>query len=200
MFKPRISTTQQAGFALLIGVMVSAILISITYVMFSITLKQVSLSTTGRNSQYALYAADTGLECALYADNNIVNEFSTPVSVGDTGINITPGVLTPFICNGETIGPSQMTTVNSSVTVSGTPYPALATTFYVHYPAGENAQRCARVTVSKYEITDTSRPIAVEKQKTKIESRGYNTCPDPNFSGYIANDPQRVERGLEVYY
>ena len=56
------------GFVLSFAVLVAGILLSIGLAIFTITLKELILSGSGRESQFAFYAADTGGECALYWD------------------------------------------------------------------------------------------------------------------------------------
>lgn len=58
----------RAGFVLLYAVMTSTIILAVGVSIISIALKQLSISTLGRESQYAFYAANTGAECALYWD------------------------------------------------------------------------------------------------------------------------------------
>ncbi|HEY4487602.1 MAG TPA: hypothetical protein VI483_02450 [Candidatus Paceibacterota bacterium] len=59
---------EQKGFTLLLAALVASVVLSIGSAVFSIALKQVALSSVGRNSQFAFYAADTAAECALYWD------------------------------------------------------------------------------------------------------------------------------------
>ncbi len=61
-------THLQQGFTLLLAVLVSSILLAIGGALLNIALRQISLSSTGRDSHFAFYAADTGGECALYWD------------------------------------------------------------------------------------------------------------------------------------
>lgn len=56
------------GFVLLYAVMTSTIVLAVGVSIISIALKQLAISTLGRESQYAFYAANTGAECALYWD------------------------------------------------------------------------------------------------------------------------------------
>lgn len=56
------------GFTLLLAALVSAIVLALGSSIFVIAQKQVTLSSVGRDSQFAFYAADTGAECALYWD------------------------------------------------------------------------------------------------------------------------------------
>ena len=56
------------GFTLLVAVLVSGVLLAIGLAIFNITIKELLLSSSGRDSQFAFYAADSGAECALYWD------------------------------------------------------------------------------------------------------------------------------------
>ena len=56
------------GFTLLIAVLVSGVLLAIGVAIFNIVSKQVILTSAGRESQFAFFAADTGVECVLYWD------------------------------------------------------------------------------------------------------------------------------------
>lgn len=64
------------GFTLLLAVLVSGILLSLGFAIFNIASKEIILSSSGRESQFAFYAADSGVECALYWDYQH-NAFST---------------------------------------------------------------------------------------------------------------------------
>lgn len=56
------------GFVILFAVLISAIILLIGGGIFSISFKETVLSSTARESQYAINAADAGVECALYHD------------------------------------------------------------------------------------------------------------------------------------
>jgi len=56
------------GFTLLFAVLISGVLLAIGLAIFNITIKELLLSSSGRDSQFAFYAADSGAECALYWD------------------------------------------------------------------------------------------------------------------------------------
>lgn len=62
------SRTNQSGFTLLLAALVASIVLALGSSIFMIARKQVTLSSLGRDSQFAFYAADTGAECALYWD------------------------------------------------------------------------------------------------------------------------------------
>lgn len=58
----------QRGFTLLLSALISSVVLALGVSIFEIAQKQVNLSSMGRESQFAFYAADTGAECALYWD------------------------------------------------------------------------------------------------------------------------------------
>jgi len=59
---------QQRGFTLLLAALVSSIVLALGISIFGLVQKQLILSSIGRDSQLAFYAADTAAECALYWD------------------------------------------------------------------------------------------------------------------------------------
>ncbi len=172
--KKKIHNKENKGFALLFAVLISSVLLSIGLSIFNLTLKELILSSSGRESQFAFYAADTGAECALYWDSKGTDIFA---------VNSNPR--TPNPASPDCVG--QAITIDNFV---GARTPTSATTrFNVVIPnldyLGNPAPYCAIVTISK---TDVGGII-----ETDIDSRGYNTdC--------ASTDPNRVERGLQVHY
>ncbi|MEK7121026.1 MAG: pilus assembly PilX N-terminal domain-containing protein [Patescibacteria group bacterium] len=59
---------EKRGMTLLIAVLTAGVLLSISLSIFNIAIKEIIISSTGRESQVAFYAADSGIECALYWD------------------------------------------------------------------------------------------------------------------------------------
>lgn len=58
----------QRGFTLLLATLTASLLLILGAAIFSLIKKEVILSSLGRDSQFAFYAADTAAECALYWD------------------------------------------------------------------------------------------------------------------------------------
>jgi hypothetical protein len=56
------------GFTLFIAIVIMGTLLLISAGMVSLAVRQALISASGRESQAAFYAADTGIECALYWD------------------------------------------------------------------------------------------------------------------------------------
>lgn len=58
----------QKGFVILFTVLIASIVLAIALGIASISFREVLLSSTARDGEYAFFAADTGAECALYWD------------------------------------------------------------------------------------------------------------------------------------
>ncbi len=63
------SMKNQQGFTLLLAALVASIVLALGTSIFQLAQKELTLSSIGRDSQFAFYAADTGAECALYWDS-----------------------------------------------------------------------------------------------------------------------------------
>ena len=136
----------QAGFTLLMASLVGSMLLAIGLAIFNLALKEVVLSSSGRESQFAFFAADSGSECALYWDfKNVsgVSAFATSTS-------------STISCNYDA-----QNSANQNITVGGgglgNPTSVFSLTF-------NPDPYCVTVSVTKGNGT------------TVIESRGYNTC------------------------
>jgi Tfp pilus assembly protein PilX len=73
-----IKQTQQ-GFVLLIAVIFMSVMLTFGLALGSLSYKQQLLAASALASQYAFYAADSALECALYADQQ-QNVFAYPAT------------------------------------------------------------------------------------------------------------------------
>lgn len=193
-----ISIKNNKGFTLLFAVLVSVLLIAIGASMITIALRQVVLSGAGRESQFAFYAANTGIECALYWDIHPKNQgdgtvlYTFPANGQDLRDDFS-GVT----CDGGQIkdGTGFSNDANNQFTTDGSGYSW--DTVFDTYPndytfrmsienEDANTLYCAQVTVSKESTVDS-------RVKTTITSRGLNTCdPDGNA--------RAVERALVLEY
>jgi hypothetical protein len=99
-----------SGFAILFAVLTASLLMSIGISIFGISIKELSLSTSSRDSQIAFYAADSARECALYWDTKVGAFMTYTNSDGTTN---TPPV-TSIICNGNIIALSTQSGDHSS--------------------------------------------------------------------------------------
>ncbi len=74
--------SSQSGFALLMTLLVVAVVVSITVTVIELTLKQLALSVTAKDSEVAFHAANAGMECARYVRRNAsttINAQGSPV-------------------------------------------------------------------------------------------------------------------------
>ena len=86
---------ENKGFVLLMAMLVSGLFLVIGMAIFKIAYIELILSSTGKASQKAFAAADSGLECALYWDRKYPKNssdqsgsaFNVGSVTGDTGLN-----------------------------------------------------------------------------------------------------------------
>ncbi len=142
------------GFTLFIAILVTGVLLLITAGVTSLATRHAQIASSGQSSQHAFYAADTGLECALYWDVKNPAGFSafstsTPSSIYCND----PPPLGPAMVVGG--GGDENPTSSFSFTLSPDSY-------------------CVVVTVNK---VYSGSPLVLV---TTIESKGYNTCAPLN--------------------
>jgi Tfp pilus assembly protein PilX len=164
------SKKQQSGFTILFAVIVSALVLSIGLSIANITLKQIKISSLGRESQIAFYGADSGSECVLYYDL-IEEAFATS---SNSNISALPPTISCFNEDAAVIfdpsDPNQANTyaATSTIVFSGT------------------SGICAKIQIGK---SDTD--MDGFSDKTSILSRGYNVC---------TNSGRQLERGIRIRY
>lgn len=181
-FKKYSEQNNKAGFTLFIALVVTGLLLAIGFSIGNIVFKQIVLASTGKESQLAFFAADSGAECALFWDRKDSGGVSVIDGSFATSSLITQGISTDISCGGQYI----------SVTgrdVDVVTQRDATTTFSVDFSkvAGQTEYRaCARVTVIK------SGPY------TQIDSRGYNTFF--NEGDCDISNPRTLERGIQLNY
>ena len=155
---------QQRGVALYISIVVTSVLLLVAFAISNVTLKQITLANVNKDSHLAFYAADSGAECALYWDVKAPSGSAFSTSSPYT-IN----------CNRDASNPTNQWTVGGGGDTQAT---STFTMYFLPDP------QCAIVSVHKrYEGTVL---------KTRIESRGYNSCS--------ASNQRRVERAVRAEY
>ena len=120
--------TAQRGFTILLAALVASIVLALGTSIFSLAQKGLSLSSIGRESQFAFYAADSAAECALYQEIRNAH-FSTSTPPADV------------TCDGQSVPVSMQD---------------LSPQFIFTYEYEPNA-RCAVVTVTKQEVNPRMR-------------------------------------------
>ncbi len=142
----------QRGFALLIAVIFMTVMLSLGLTLGALGYKQEVLASTAVESQYAFYAADAGLECALYYDQQEGSFVYQPPSF--------PQPSAPSItCAGT-----------SPISSSAVSYPSYwEITYRLSLDNATNNPRCADVTIYKYKY-----PLPPNNVTTYVFSQGYN--------------------------
>ena len=135
------------GFTLLVAVMVTSLIVVVSFVVANVALKQLLISQSSKESQYAFYNAESGMECAMYWDFvGGVSQFATDAA---GAVN----------CNGQTVSTGSQT-VAPPASVPSVVGASSNSIFSIDLTRG-----CVIVRVTKLVNGDT-----------KIDSRGYNTC------------------------
>jgi hypothetical protein len=176
--------TQSRGFTLFIAILTASIILAIGISILQITLKEFVLASTVRDSLVAFYAADAGMECALYWDT----------SEAAAGSKFLPTSAAQRIqCMGDDV---QQVGGGADELVGGGAYGSTEA-FQMQWGT---PTMCARVSVTKYLSTTGS--LALPDGSTCpddivctiIESKGYNKgCSS-------LTDPRAVERALRSRY
>lgn len=187
-------SSKQRGYTLLFAVLVSSVVLSIGISILNISKKEFLLASSARESTTAFYAADSGLECAMYWNDGSIDfivgthSFGTPVT--NISCALSPTVDVTYFDNADP--PQEAIGGNAPITE-----------FHVNI----NDLSCAIVNVEKYEVQKAGvdaggAPITRIVPVTRITSRGYNIgwneatqlCTPVNPS------PRRVERALRFTF
>jgi len=124
----------ERGFTLLLAALVGSLVLALGLSIVAIVRKSVTLSSIGRDSQFAFYAADTAAECALYWDIRH-SKFASSTPPGD------------LRCDGETLA---LTTPGS---------PPFVEPYQITFQYEPNGY-CAQVTVLKSAAHPRTRIVA----------------------------------------
>lgn len=168
------------GFTIFFAMLIASLSLAVGLAIFDLTIRELDLSATATQSQFAIYAADTGADCALYWDFQYESgAFGS--AFGTSTESSWPGNGSGLMCAEQDITESWDHSDNTSTSAT--------TTFTISIEATGNfapiQDYCAEVDVAKH--TD-----GLGILRTTIISRGYNTC-DPD--GLV-----RVERAIQVRY
>jgi hypothetical protein len=179
------------GFTIFFAMLVGSLALAVGAAIYDLTVREIDLSAAASQSQYAIYAADTGVECALYWDS----KYGGSGSAFGTSTTGTWGS-SPINCNGQDIV-TRGTPPAAFVPPDGT-WSAWDTsqkdannatttfTLSIYSAAAPPQTYCAVVSVGK--STDPASHILY----TTVISNGYNNCG----TGGVA----RLQRTLRVNY
>jgi Tfp pilus assembly protein PilX len=181
---------KQAGFALLITIIVLSVVLAIGLSLLEISLKQINLTITARESELAFVAANSGVECAQFSRFNI--EQSTDFDDGQFRFAcFNQGARTLNVNGGNPAGSSATQTIIGN---AASPNRAVIESFQTQYDLEtEGGEMCVDMTVVTIDVRGraTGYPYSFSNQGvvsrncpgnsvcTNIFSRGYNrSCGD----------------------
>jgi hypothetical protein len=178
------------GFALLLSLIVTSILLTVGLGVSEIAFREILLSSFGNQSEIAFYAAETGLECALYWDKAIVNYTD---DTGSGSVMDELDALSAFVSwSANPLGFCASTDLSSITKITDTVAPNNVANFELQ---NLSAGSCVEVEVKK----ETPPPpfslppgdFELAWAKTIITATGYNVdCSSSN--------PRKVGRVLEL--
>ena len=172
------------GFTIFFAVLVSSLALSVGLAIYDLLIRELALSQVATQSQLAIYAADTGAECALYWDNkyntiNVTDSDGSAFATSSATQSSDYAQASQALCNLQDI--TNNATFAFPWTITNLTANSALTTFKVSM-GSVLASPCATVTVSKV----GNPPV------TTVVSHGFNAC---SSAGVI-----RVERALQVTY
>ena len=194
----------QSGFTMLFAILVSSMLLIVGMSIFNISLKELILSSSAKDSQMAYYSASAGLDCLFY-NGIILGKFDAIAGeerISNIEIKCGDKISTPFTLNrnSELPLPSELSDGNSTQILSKND--DVSSPFFF-LDSNNTTGQCFTVRIAKKwqnEVETTGTPpdttteniIIEDSEGTIISIRGYNTCD--------ATDNARVERGLYIEY
>lgn len=196
MTKNLTKKNKSGGFTLLFALLVSVLVLAVGASVISVSLRQSVLSNTGRESQYAFYAANTGIECALYWDVNPPSQ--------DVNVRVFPfnnGIITQ---TRDTVNLNNVKCAGGNIE-DGSGFPSGSGGYTGNWEDNGNTT-IFRIALSDQSVTADipehnvyCAEVKVEKSLspegdilTTITSQGLNTCNIDN--------PRAVQRGLVLQY
>ncbi len=179
----KLSLKDRRGYTLLFSVIVSVLVLSVAAFILSISRKQFILSSAARDSVYAFYASDSGIECAI---GRLSDQPASPISTSSIYASATGGASITIQCGGMNW---------PSVPSSGATARAATTTWNMPIPVQNGSPTsCAIVSASYY----TPSADGTGATSYYITSLGYNIGWDPTTNPPSCSQygPRRVERAL----
>ena len=168
------------GYTLLFAVLAAVLVMGVAVFILSVSRKQFILTATARDSMYAFYAADTGIECFTNTANNSFHSSNTPGSI---------------ICYNNTSNYNSVAPQMVGFTLhDDSPNNIPVRQFNVSIPLNTisvSQKTCAILTVTTG-LNSNNIPTTV------IDSRGYNQCTTGANPTPDTTQSTTVERALRL--
>lgn len=160
------------GFTLLLAALVSSVVLALGTSIYELAQKEIMLSSVGRDSQFAFYAADTAAECALYWDFRY-SYFGTTAPTDPAAQNPT--------CDGQALAATGRS--------ASLPYTMVSGEMNLFSDTTPGGGYCGVVSVTK------SLDPVTSALRTVIRADGYNVS-----CAAIPTAPQALQRSVELHY
>src|SRR5262245_47142849 len=159
------------GFTLFFAVLVGSLALAVGLAIYDLTIRELDLAATVTQSEYAVYAAVTGLECALFYDHRFhqVVPGDADGTAFATSSDYTHGDIATSgqaTCNGQDIVTGTGGPLNVAWSITAPDSTHATTTFEISLSSSSKAAPCAIVQVGK----------SGNPSNTFIISNGFNTC------------------------
>lgn len=176
----------QRGFTLLIAALVASVVLALGTSIYELAQRQISLSSFGRDSQFAFYAADTIAECALYWDfRNSYFATTTPAGIDP---KCDTKAIAPF-----TVSPSQNQPYSYPYTMTSAQISLFINADGVT-PNQDDLGYCAEAIVTKT-LDATTQAV-----RTVIHANGYNVSCATLTANPTTVSQQVLQRSVELHY
>jgi len=176
------------GYTLLFAVIVSVLVLSIAAFILSVSRKEEILASSARDSIYAFYAADSGLECAVEnLDKLATSSNNISFTCGNNSITANQDPLGSVLSDPNTIaaGTSTFSMPNND-----------AFNIANQYQSGISS--CASTTVTYVSIpADYAGNGLATSTTITVTVRGYNIGWDSSLKDCSVTGPRKVERALQ---
>lgn len=144
-FKNQVGENSTKGFVVLFTVLIASVVLAMALGIANIALKQIVLTASSTDANKSFYAADTGIECALYHDIKGTTAFepgmSMPISCGAVtalGVMENPGSYFTFSFDMQNESGNSCAYVSVDKTISNQ---TVATSRGVNSPCGTTNPR-----------------------------------------------------------
>lgn len=166
----------QSGFTIFYAVVVVAVMTSLGSVLTNLLIRESNLTASARESNEAFYAADVGMECGMYWDQQ-ENKFPRDGSGAGETVQCAGFATSTNYCKEDSAGCPYDDSDEGDSGDGGRVY-------YFTLDSSDGAEVCADVSVEKATSSSSGNQI------TRIRSVGRDTC----------RAETRVERALETTY
>ncbi len=182
-----IKKSDQRGYTLLFAVFTSALVLGVGAFIVGIARKQFIISSAARDSVYAFYSADSGIECVVQAGASNWGPNNNPTSIDCAGSNIDLSAPVEIVNNSP--DEDQPPKEGKVFATNGANKIFMTTGEFLLKQVGtENVQGCVTLKIwTGNDKTDNTITRSV------ISSRGYNVCDE---TGGPAASTRTVERAI----